>query len=110
MPLVKGGKIQNDEFVHLADEADLPETGPVLVSAARFLAEYPRSWRLAPVYEVASKSSFALGALREALEFGAKSLRILPENPFLLLPLADAQTRAGLYDAAARSARYMAPV
>jgi len=39
MPLVKGGKIQNDEFVHLADEADLPETGPVLVSAARFLAD-----------------------------------------------------------------------
>ena len=42
MPLVKGGKIQNDEFVHLADEADLPETGPVLVSAARFLADPER--------------------------------------------------------------------
>jgi uncharacterized protein (DUF934 family) len=39
MPLVKGGKIQNDEFVHLADDAALPEAGAVLVSAARFLAD-----------------------------------------------------------------------
>jgi len=39
MPLVKGGKIQADEFVHLADDAGLPETGAVLVTAARFLAD-----------------------------------------------------------------------
>jgi uncharacterized protein (DUF934 family) len=39
MPLVKGGKIQNDEYVHLADDAALPESGAVLVSAARFLAD-----------------------------------------------------------------------
>ena len=39
MPLVKGGKMQNDEYVHLADDAALPETGAVLVSAARFLAD-----------------------------------------------------------------------
>ncbi len=39
MPLVKGGKISEDEFVHLADDAPLPETGAVLVSAARFLAD-----------------------------------------------------------------------
>ncbi len=73
--------------------------------AERFLAAFPRSWRLAPVYEIASKSSFALGDLRAAPDYGAQSLRILPENPFLLLPLADAQTRSGLYDAASHSAR-----
>jgi len=39
MPLVKGGKIVSDEYVHLADDAALPETGAVLVSAARFLAD-----------------------------------------------------------------------
>jgi uncharacterized protein (DUF934 family) len=39
MPLVKGGKIISDEFVHLADDAALPERGAVLVSAARFLAD-----------------------------------------------------------------------
>jgi uncharacterized protein (DUF934 family) len=39
MPLVKGGKIVSDEYVHLADDAALPESGAVLVSAARFLAD-----------------------------------------------------------------------
>ncbi len=39
MPLVKGGKISSDEFVHLADDAPLPAQGAVLVSAARLLAE-----------------------------------------------------------------------
>jgi len=39
MPLVKGGKIVNDEYVQLADDAALPEAGAVLVSAARFLAD-----------------------------------------------------------------------
>ena len=38
MPLVKGGKIAEDIFVHVADGADLPaDDGAVLVSAARFL-------------------------------------------------------------------------
>jgi uncharacterized protein (DUF934 family) len=36
MPLVRNGKISQDEFVRLADDAALPETGAVLVSAARF--------------------------------------------------------------------------
>jgi uncharacterized protein (DUF934 family) len=39
MPLVKGGKITDDTFVHLADDAALPEGGDVLVSAARFLQD-----------------------------------------------------------------------
>ena len=37
MPLVKGGKIIDDLFVHVADGAELPPDGSVLVSAARFL-------------------------------------------------------------------------
>jgi uncharacterized protein (DUF934 family) len=37
MPLVKNGKIAADIFVHLADDAELPEGGAVLVSATRFL-------------------------------------------------------------------------
>jgi uncharacterized protein (DUF934 family) len=39
MPLVKGGKITDDGFVHLADDAALPESGDILVSASRFLQE-----------------------------------------------------------------------
>jgi len=37
MPLVKGGKITEDAFVHVADGADLCADGAVLVSAARLL-------------------------------------------------------------------------
>jgi uncharacterized protein (DUF934 family) len=38
MPLVKNGQIVSDGFVRLADDAELPSDGAVLVSAARFLA------------------------------------------------------------------------
>ena len=37
MPLVKSGKIAGDEFVHVADDAEIPGDGAILVSAARFL-------------------------------------------------------------------------
>ena len=36
MPLVKNGKITTDLFVHVADGAELPGDGAILVSAARF--------------------------------------------------------------------------
>jgi uncharacterized protein (DUF934 family) len=39
MPLVKSGKISGDAFVHVADDAELPSGGAVLISAARFLAD-----------------------------------------------------------------------
>ena len=39
MPLVKNGKISGDAFIHIADEAEIPSGGAVLISAARFLAD-----------------------------------------------------------------------
>ena len=39
MPLVKGGKIVDDPFVHAADGAELPARACVLVPAARFLED-----------------------------------------------------------------------
>jgi uncharacterized protein (DUF934 family) len=39
MPLVKQGKIVTDSFTHVADDAELPGDGAVLVSAARFLED-----------------------------------------------------------------------
>jgi uncharacterized protein (DUF934 family) len=39
MPLVKNGKIAADIFVHVPDDAEMPEGGAVLVSAARFLED-----------------------------------------------------------------------
>ena len=37
MPLVKAGKITADAFVHVADNAEVPNDGAILVSAARFV-------------------------------------------------------------------------
>src|SRR6202012_2139842 len=39
MPLVKNGTITHDLFVHVADGAELPGDGAVLVSAARLLED-----------------------------------------------------------------------
>ena len=39
MPLVKGGKITEDPFVHVSDGAELPAAGNLQVSAARFLED-----------------------------------------------------------------------
>ncbi|CCD94923.1 conserved hypothetical protein [Bradyrhizobium sp. ORS 375] len=39
MPLVKGGHIVTDAFVRVADDAELPATGAILVSETRFLAD-----------------------------------------------------------------------
>ena len=39
MQLVEGGGIVDDRYVHVADDAAVPERGPVIVSAKRVLAE-----------------------------------------------------------------------
>lgn len=39
MQLVKGGRIVEDQFVRVLDDAAVPERGPVIVPAARFLAD-----------------------------------------------------------------------
>ena len=39
MPFVKSGRIVEDQYLRIADEASVPDAGAVLVSAARFLAD-----------------------------------------------------------------------
>ncbi len=39
MPLVEGGRIVEDRYTHVADDAPVPARVPVIVSAQRFLAE-----------------------------------------------------------------------
>jgi uncharacterized protein (DUF934 family) len=39
MPLVKGGRLVEDKFVRLLDDAPLPEGVPVLIPAARLIAD-----------------------------------------------------------------------
>ncbi len=54
MPLVKGGAVAADKFVHLADDAPLPADGAVLISAARFFndidAALSRSGKLGVIW------------------------------------------------------------
>ena len=54
MPLVKGGKITADQFAHVADGAELPAEGAILVSATRFLenpeALFARSGKLGVIW------------------------------------------------------------
>jgi hypothetical protein len=48
MPLVKSGKITTDTLVHVADDAEIPGDGAILISAARFLEDpeaLSRAWR-----------------------------------------------------------------
>jgi uncharacterized protein (DUF934 family) len=40
MPLVKAAQVIEDRFVRILDDAALPDSAPVLVPAARFLADY----------------------------------------------------------------------
>ena len=42
MPLVKNGKISGDAFVHVADDAEIPDDGAILISSARFLDDPQR--------------------------------------------------------------------
>ena len=39
MPLVRGGKITVDPLIHVADDAEIPGEGAILISAARFLED-----------------------------------------------------------------------
>src|SRR3978361_2394981 len=39
MPLVKNGEISSDAFAHVADDADIPGDGAILLPAVRFLGD-----------------------------------------------------------------------
>jgi len=73
--------------------------------AEAFLRKYPQSWLLPEVYEIAAKAYIDLGELDRALEDGRVSLQILPESPLLLVPIANAEVKAGRYADAEQSAK-----
>jgi tetratricopeptide (TPR) repeat protein len=64
-------------------------------SALEFLDRYPQSWFLSQAYEIAAKASIDLGDTKSAVQFGRESLRLLPENPLLLVPIADVEAQEG---------------
>src|ERR1035437_1966200 len=70
-----------------------------------FLDRYPKSAFLAPVAEKAARSSFDLEDLKSGLEYAHLSLKLFPENPMLLVAVADVQARLQQNESAISSAR-----
>jgi tetratricopeptide (TPR) repeat protein len=73
--------------------------------ANRFLNKYPRSWLLPQAYDVAARSAIDLEKYDDALAAGRFSLRLLPENPSLLILLANIEAQKGLFNKAVADSR-----
>src|SRR6266436_2043793 len=74
--------------------------GQMLQRAKFFLQAFPQSAFLAQAYEVAARASFDLQDYQSGLNYGEKSLALLPENSVLLVPMADIEARERRNDAA----------
>ncbi len=73
--------------------------------ADAFVERYPRSVVLREAYELSARANAELGDHAAALERARWSLRLQPENPFLLVMTADIAAKQGDLDLAERSAR-----
>ncbi len=73
--------------------------------AIKFIETYPQSWMLAQTYDLAARSSIDLGDYRRALDEARFSLRLLPENPMLLVLVANVEVQNNLLAGARASAR-----
>ena len=81
------------------------DAGHRLKAAQAFLTEYPDSWLLAEIDEIAAKASIDVGEFANAIAYAKESLGLLPENPLLLVPLANVQVQQGMLRDAETSAR-----
>jgi predicted CXXCH cytochrome family protein len=72
--------------------------------AASFLDNFPDSWLLPQIYEIAAKASLELNQFDAAFNYGARSLRLWPENLLLLVPLANLEAKQKRFDDAERDA------
>jgi len=70
----------------------------MLARAEAFLSRFPQSSFLAQAYEVAARASFDLQKYESGLDYARQSLALLPENPLLLVPLADVEAQGRLND------------
>ena len=105
--------LQNRNPVNLADQiADHSERSAFLqlfepassqdrrARAEAFMGQFPQSAFLAQAYEVAARSCFDLGDYGQGLVYSRQSLALLPENPLLLVSVADVEARQRLNSAA----------
>lgn len=72
--------------------------------ARRFLEAYPRSVVLRETYELGARAYIAEGNLSQGLVLARRALRLLPENPFLLVMAADVAAKLGDFGYAAEAA------
>jgi tetratricopeptide (TPR) repeat protein len=80
----------------LVDLYKLRRPGERADAAERFLSAYPQSDFLADVDELAAKAYVDQGDIQRALFHARRSLKIMPENPLLLVTMANAADAAGL--------------
>ncbi|MCM3878515.1 MAG: hypothetical protein ND807_00255 [Vicinamibacterales bacterium] len=71
----------------------------------RFVERYPRSILLREAYELIARACVALGDDTAGLDWAKRSLRLMPENPFLLVMTAEVAARQQQLDLAETSAR-----
>ena len=64
--------------------------------AEDFVRRFPQSAFLAQAYEIAARGCFDLGDYDKGLAYAHQSLTLLPENPLLLVPVADVDARQHL--------------
>jgi predicted CXXCH cytochrome family protein len=68
--------------------------------AQAFINAYAQSWLLAQAYDLAARSSIDLAEYQRALNEGRSSLRLLPENPVLLVLIANVEAQNGKFEQA----------
>lgn len=93
---------ERSAFINIAKTKD-PQKLSALTRS--FLDKYPRSAFLAPVADGAARASFDLGDLQAGMDYAHLSLSLLPENPLLLVAVADVQAVLDENEAAIASAR-----
>ncbi len=93
---------ERSAFINIAKTKD-PQK--LLTLTRSFLEKYPRSAFLAEVAEGAARASFDLGDLKSGMDYARFSLSLLPENPLLLVAVADVQAVLHENEAAITSAR-----
>jgi predicted CXXCH cytochrome family protein len=72
----------------------------MLEQAKSFLVRFPQSAFLFQAYEIAARAGFALEDYDVGLSYARQSLTYLPENPLLLVSVADVEAQKHLNDVA----------
>ena len=84
---------------------DATESATQKQLAIRFADRYPRSILLKEAYELAARAFVATGDYAGGLYWAQRSLRLTPENPFLLAMVAEVAAKRSQPDLAETSAR-----